>query len=194
MGEGEGTVRGGKNGVDRRRRSTIEHPGYAEVNQAQVAGLLRRVSVVVEGRGGSGKDAGSGVDGGGEGGPVLNLLLVDDSRLNRRMLARLLSCDDGYRCDEAEDGVEAVRLVETNHDKPYDAILMDFMMPNMDGPTATKAIREMGYKGLILGVTGEWVPRVPPTSLCLLQVPATCHCVVSHWQLSASVPCFLVGA
>jgi CheY-like chemotaxis protein len=37
----------------------------------------------------------------------------------------------------------------------YDAILMDFVMPLMDGPTATKKIREMGSYGPIFGVTGN---------------------------------------
>jgi CheY-like chemotaxis protein len=37
----------------------------------------------------------------------------------------------------------------------YDAILMDFMMPNLDGPSATKQIRDMGYKAPIFGVTGN---------------------------------------
>ena len=89
--------------------------------------------------------------------PVLNLLLVDDSKLNRRMLARLLCADDGYCCEEAEDGVEAVRRVQAKLPLQYDAILMDFMMPNLDGPGATKEIRRLGYLGLILGVTGESV-------------------------------------
>lgn len=34
-------------------------------------------------------------------------------------------------------------------------ILMDFEMPVMDGPTATKAIRDAGYKKPIVGITGN---------------------------------------
>eukprot|EP01036_Dinobryon_divergens_P024021 gene24021-biopygen20526 len=38
---------------------------------------------------------------------------------------------------------------------PYDFILIDYQMPNMDGPTAIAAIRALGYKGIILGLTGN---------------------------------------
>ncbi len=71
------------------------------------------------------------LEGGTEEATALNLLLVDDSKLNRRMLARLLDSDDSCRCDEAEDGVEAVRCVKDKLPDCYDAILMDFMMVRM---------------------------------------------------------------
>ena len=90
-----------------------------------------------------------------------DILVVDDSRLNRKMLLRCLRAD-GHVCTEAADGLEAVMAVKERIDyankgqgKPFDVILMDFLMPNMDGPTATKEIRALGYTAPIFGLTGK---------------------------------------
>ena len=88
------------------------------------------------------------------------LLVVDDSRLNRKMLCKILR-GAGYICDEAEDGLLAVAKVEEKMatgdewKRSYDAVLMDYVMPNMDGPTATKIIRSLGYSAPVFGVTGN---------------------------------------
>ena len=94
-------------------------------------------------------------------GVSFDVLVVDDSRLNRKMLMKFLQ-KGGHRCTEAEDGLEAIEVVKERIDfsnggrgKPYDAILMDFIMPNMDGPTAVKEIRSMGYVAPIFGLTGN---------------------------------------
>ena len=89
-----------------------------------------------------------------------DILIVDDSKLNRKMLSRSLKASS-HRCDEAEDGGEAVEMVKRkwlNEGGMYDVILMDFMMPKMDGPTATGVLREQGYSGVIIGVTGNALP------------------------------------
>ena len=88
----------------------------------------------------------------------LDILIVDDSGLSRKMLSRLLRTS-GYVFDEAEDGVIALEKVKAkmsgvtygSEKDNFDVILMDFVMPNMDGPTATKAIRDMGYTAPIFG-------------------------------------------
>ena len=89
--------------------------------------------------------------------PVYHLLIVDDSSLNRKMLIKIFRVA-GHTCDEAEDGVIAISKVKEKmalSSIPYNAILMDFVMPNMYGPTATKQIRSFGYKAPIFGVTGN---------------------------------------
>ena len=85
-----------------------------------------------------------------------NLLIVDDAKSNRKMMKKILR-DKCEQCIEACDGEEAVNLLRASIEEGsiFDAVLMDFVMPVMDGPTATKIIREMGYKGAIIGVTGN---------------------------------------
>lgn len=86
------------------------------------------------------------------------ILVVDDARSNRRVICKVLES----RCeslDEAEDGQEAVDKVRAsmNGESAYrfDLITMDYQMPKLDGPTATKMIRELGFTGMIIGVTGN---------------------------------------
>ncbi len=67
------------------------------------------------------------------------VLVVDDNLLNRTLLQELLRLE-GYRVYVAEDGAEAVDLFSTVH---MDLVLMDVMMPMMDGYAATRRIKEL---------------------------------------------------
>ena len=71
--------------------------------------------------------------------PVLRVLVVDDSDVNRAILERILS-RWGVEVAEARDGLRAVELTCTN-DTPFDLVFMDLFMPVMDGATATTLIR-----------------------------------------------------
>jgi NarL family two-component system response regulator LiaR len=70
----------------------------------------------------------------------IRVLLVDDHSVVRSGLSAMLSAEDDLeQVGEAADGSEAVRMVERI--KP-DVILMDLLMPVMDGVAATKAIHD----------------------------------------------------
>ena len=89
--------------------------------------------------------------------PRQHLLVVDDSAMNRKMLCKALKLH-GYLYTEATDGAEAVAIVKaslSSKSLAFDGILMDYIMPNMDGPTATEEIRKLGYSQPIIGVTGN---------------------------------------
>ena len=74
----------------------------------------------------------------------LNLLLVEDNELNAEIAETLLS-DEGANMTVARDGLQAVRMFQEKPEGYFDAILMDIMMPVMDGIIATKTIRSLKH-------------------------------------------------
>ena len=72
----------------------------------------------------------------------LHLLLADDNELNAEIVCISLS-DEGATLTIVSDGQEAVEAFQSHPAGTFDAILMDIMMPVMDGLTATKTIRAM---------------------------------------------------
>ena len=69
----------------------------------------------------------------------VRILVVDDEPDIRNILHILLS-SRGYEVDEAENGLRAVELVRAQPD--YDLIILDIMMPGMDGVAACTEIRQ----------------------------------------------------
>ncbi|MBF0272473.1 MAG: response regulator [Magnetococcales bacterium] len=73
----------------------------------------------------------------------MNVLIVEDIEENRIILARFLT--SYAQCDMAKNGQEAVHLFETalRNGSPYDLVLLDIVMPVMDGQAALKQMRAM---------------------------------------------------
>ena len=70
------------------------------------------------------------------------LLVAEDNDLNRELAVYMLK-DAGASVTEARDGRSAVDTFAASPPGTYDAVLMDVMMPEMDGLTATRVIRAM---------------------------------------------------
>lgn len=76
-------------------------------------------------------------------GPALDVLLVEDNRVNQEVASRIL-VRLGHRVTVANNGAEALALANA---RDFSAILMDMQMPVMDGLQATRAIRRSSVRG-----------------------------------------------
>lgn len=83
----------------------------------------------------------------------MKILLVDDSRTMRNIWKKVIMNLDGSEAVEANDGVEALSAISDNG--PFDLMLVDWNMPNMDGLTLVKKVRENDKATPIIMVTTE---------------------------------------
>ena len=85
----------------------------------------------------------------------ISVLLVEDHDINRKM-AEIMLQRMGYRYVSASDGLQALDALENDR---FDVVLMDVMMPVMDGITALKLLREreseQGRRTRVLMVTAH---------------------------------------
>ncbi len=68
---------------------------------------------------------------------MAKILLCDDELMNRKVASKIL-IKEGFEVVEAHNGQEAIEILQTTH---IDLILMDLMMPVMDGYEATQVIK-----------------------------------------------------
>jgi len=89
----------------------------------------------------------------------LNVLVVDDSEINRTVMKAFLNRFDHISLEEASGGQEAIDMAEEND---YDLILMDIRMPEVDGFRATTEIRKFArYQGIpIVAVSADVSQKV----------------------------------
>jgi DNA-binding response OmpR family regulator len=88
---------------------------------------------------------------------MYKLLVVDDEE-NIRTIVRKYAEFESFEVDEAKDGLEAVDLCEN---KAYDIIVMDIMMPELDGFSAVKKIKEKtDVPVIMLSARGEEYDKI----------------------------------
>ncbi len=88
---------------------------------------------------------------------MYNLLIADDEEMIRNLIRKYAEFE-GHKVTEASDGMEAVMLCRNNK---YDLIIMDIMMPELDGFSACREIRKTAETPIImLSARGEEYDKI----------------------------------
>ena len=85
---------------------------------------------------------------------MFQILVVDDDKNNRMLFKAVLEAEN-YSVLTAEDGVQALKVMDENH---VDLVVLDVIMPNMDGYAFTRTLREGNDNLPILMVSAKQLP------------------------------------
>ena len=86
---------------------------------------------------------------------MFQILVAEDDKNTRRLMEAVLK-EHGYHPILACDGLEALKLLDTHH---VDLVILDIMMPGMDGYEFTRQLRATDYTLPILMVTAKLLPE-----------------------------------
>lgn len=86
---------------------------------------------------------------------MFQILVVDDNKNTRQLMQAVLEAEN-YKVYTAVDGQDALDVMDQQH---IDLVLLDVMMPNMDGIEFTKLLREMDNDLPILMVSAKQLPQ-----------------------------------
>lgn len=89
---------------------------------------------------------------------MLKLLYVDDDDAIRELVTYCLALDSDIDVTTVGSGAEALQVIGTAH---FEVVLLDVMMPEMDGPGVLAAMRERGMEQLppVIFVTARALPE-----------------------------------
>lgn len=86
---------------------------------------------------------------------MVNILVVEDDKHTRKLLETILK-REGYSVLKAEDGIKAMEVLDNHH---VDLIILDIMMPNMDGYEFAQELRDADCMIPILMSTAKQLPE-----------------------------------
>ena len=86
--------------------------------------------------------------------PVVKILVVDDERAVRESLRRALELE-GYEIELASDGQEALSRLQENGEGQPDAVILDLLMPGVDGLEVCRRLRRLGNRVPVLMLTAR---------------------------------------
>lgn len=82
---------------------------------------------------------------------MASILIVEDAWLSRRVICKILQAA-GYETLEAPNGLEALNILQTHNP---DCILLDLLMPGMEGREVLKALRLQGCTIPVIVITAD---------------------------------------